>query len=217
MQQLLLQNRNVVIQSRRENDVLARRRNELDHLIHVLLVAVGKKLRVRRNTRINHIGLIDDERMHIGQQILRVKLQVVQQQLGRRNHNIGVLVQQTLLHITHDNDSHLLLHIRVIQSHAVHLIAAKASEALKAVVRLHAQLLRRNEDNCFDSLRASGKSEDLLDRRDGIGHRLSRTRSGLHENVLSRENQRNGLRLQHYHGPRENEPGQVSDACTPCR
>ena len=67
MQQLLLQNRNVVIQSRRENDVLARRRNELDHLIHVLLVAVGKKLRVRRNTRINHIGLIDDERMHIRQ------------------------------------------------------------------------------------------------------------------------------------------------------
>ena len=146
-----------------------------------------------------------------------MKLQVVQQQLGRRNHNIGVLVQQPLLQIPHNSDFHLLLHIRVIQSHAVHLIAAKASEALKAVVRLHAQLLRRNEDNRFDSLRASGKSEDLLDRRDGIGHRLSRTRSGLHENDLSLFYLIIGLRLEHYHGPRENEPGQVSDACTPCR
>ena len=133
----------------------------------------------------NHIGLIDDEGMHGREDVICVQLQMAQQKLGCGNDNIGELVQATLLSVSLTAFTHLLLDVIVVKSNAVHLVAAKAGEALKAAEGLHAQLLRGDQHHCLHSLRIRWKGEDLLDRGNGVSHSFSRSGAGLHQNVLS--------------------------------
>lgn len=64
VKQFLLEKGNVVVQRGGEDNVLAGGRNELDHFVDVIFVTVGKELGMNIMRRTNHIGLIDDERMH---------------------------------------------------------------------------------------------------------------------------------------------------------
>lgn len=185
MQQLRLQRLHVVVESGREDDVLTGRRNEVDDLIHVVRVAVGKKLSIRLRLRNNHIRLIDDERVDTAKQIVGVELHVAQKQLRRGYHHIGVGV-----HI-----GFLLLNVGIVQRHAIHSAAAVARQTLEAVEGLDAQLLGRNEHDHLNSLLVGVQREHLLNCRNRIRNRLSRSRSRLYQDILSGEDKRNGLRL----------------------
>ena len=129
-----LQRLHVVVQCRRENDVLTGCGNEVDDLIHVVGVTVGEKLSIKHTNHNNHICFIDDKCVDAAKQIVRVELHVAQKQLGSGDHHIRVGV-----HI-----GSLLLDIGVVQRHTVHSAATVASQTLKAVERLNAQLLRGN-------------------------------------------------------------------------
>lgn len=185
VQQLLLEERDVVVQRGRQDDVLTGGGDELHHLVHIAFVAVGKQLCISIRMGSDHIGLVDDEGVHRRENVVCVQLQMAQQKFGSGNDNISELVQAALLSVSPIAFYHLLLDVVVVKSDTVHLVTAKAGEALKAVVGLHAQLLRGHQHHRLHALRIRGKREDLLDRGNGVRHRLSGTGARLHQDILS--------------------------------
>lgn len=67
---------------------------------------------------------------------------MVEKQLGSGNDNVRVCVEVSLL----------LLHVRIVESNAVHHITAIFRKGFETGVGLHAQLLRRNKDNGLNTI-----------------------------------------------------------------